>query len=140
MEGIPRSPSAQDRLFERAEDSPTLGPVVLQQEQRSRVLNEVRRKSTSRLQQSSVQFGNTMMEALAPPPLSSAVPATSTPAITDEEFHILIIGAGITGLALAQALRKRNQENPSRKPITFSIYERDAYALARGAGWGLTLH
>ncbi|RDW77709.1 hypothetical protein BP6252_05762 [Coleophoma cylindrospora] len=54
--------------------------------------------------------------------------------------HILIIGAGITGLTLAQALRKRNSENPSAAPIHFSIYERDEHALARGAGWALSLH
>ncbi|KFY26149.1 hypothetical protein V493_04244 [Pseudogymnoascus sp. VKM F-4281 (FW-2241)] len=53
------------------------------------------------------------------------------------DSHVLIIGAGVTGLLLAQAIRKRNQNNP---PITFSIYERDADPLARGAGWGLTLH
>lgn len=60
----------------------------------------------------------------------------STP-VVGADSHILIIGAGVTGLLLAQAIRKRNQNNP---PITFSIYERDADPLARGAGWGLTLH
>lgn len=79
------------------------------------------------------------MDAFAPL-LPSAVPAASAPVTIDSKSHILIIGAGITGLTLAQALRKRNQENLSRKPITFSIYERDAHPLARGAGWGLTLH
>lgn len=54
--------------------------------------------------------------------------------------HILIIGAGITGLTLAQALQQRNQSNPSLEAITFSIYERDTHSLSRGAGWGLTLH
>lgn len=56
------------------------------------------------------------------------------------ESHVLIIGAGITGLTLAQALRERNSANPSLPPITFSIYERDVHPLSRGAGWGLTLH
>lgn len=70
------------------------------------------------------------------PPRSSNVHGTSQHAATPDS-HILIIGAGITGLLLAQALRKRNQDNP---PITFSIYERDGDPLARGAGWGLTLH
>ncbi|KAL3421350.1 FAD binding domain-containing protein [Phlyctema vagabunda] len=54
--------------------------------------------------------------------------------------HVLIIGAGITGLTLAQALCKRNQADPSRPPITFSIFERDDHPLARGKGWALTLH
>lgn len=46
--------------------------------------------------------------------------------------HVLIIGAGITGLALAQALRRHG--------IPFTIYERDPYPLYRGKGWGLTIH
>jgi 2-polyprenyl-6-methoxyphenol hydroxylase-like FAD-dependent oxidoreductase len=45
---------------------------------------------------------------------------------------ILIIGAGISGLTLAQACRKRN--------IAFRIFERDASATHRSAGWGLTLN
>ncbi|KAL8663301.1 MAG: hypothetical protein Q9202_003937, partial [Teloschistes flavicans] len=46
--------------------------------------------------------------------------------------HILIIGAGITGLVLAQALKKHG--------IAFSVFERDADVAARGRGWGLTIH
>lgn len=45
---------------------------------------------------------------------------------------VLIIGGGIIGLTLAQALRTRS--------IPFEIYERDAHATARGPGWGLTIH
>jgi glycine/D-amino acid oxidase-like deaminating enzyme len=72
------------------------------------------------------------------PHLSSSVHETPAPTATvDADSHILIIGAGITGLLLAQALRKRNQNNSS---ITFAIYERDAHPYARGAGWGITLH
>ena len=48
--------------------------------------------------------------------------------------HILIIGAGIIGLTLAQALRKRHPG------IKTTVYERDANASTRGAGWGLTIH
>ncbi|KFX98096.1 hypothetical protein O988_04534 [Pseudogymnoascus sp. VKM F-3808] len=67
--------------------------------------------------------------------LSTNEPPTAT---IRADPHILIIGAGVTGLLLAQAIRKRNQNsNPS---INFSIYERDADPLARGGGWGLTLH
>lgn len=77
----------------------------------------------------------------SPVPPSSNVGGESAPAAVapavEGDSHILIIGAGITGLLLAQAIRKRNQNNP---PITFSIYERDADPLARGTGWGLTLH
>lgn len=48
------------------------------------------------------------------------------------EPHVLIIGAGITGLLLAQSLRKEG--------TAFSIYERDPTPTHRGAGWGLALH
>lgn len=48
------------------------------------------------------------------------------------EPHILIIGAGITGLVLAQALKKES--------IPFTIFERDPHVSFRGRGWGLTIH
>jgi 2-polyprenyl-6-methoxyphenol hydroxylase-like FAD-dependent oxidoreductase len=41
---------------------------------------------------------------------------------------VLIVGGGIIGLTLAQALRARS--------IPFEIYERDSHAAARGPGWG----
>ena len=53
---------------------------------------------------------------------------------TKQRPHILVIGAGIIGLTLAQALRKRH---PGLKT---TVYERDANASTRGAGWGLTIH
>ena len=46
--------------------------------------------------------------------------------------HVLIIGAGITGLVLGQALKNH--------AIPFTIYERDYDVAARGRGWGLTIH
>ena len=46
--------------------------------------------------------------------------------------HVLIIGAGITGLVLAQALRNHG--------VRFTIYERDPDPSYRGRGWGLTIH
>ncbi|KAL3483464.1 hypothetical protein BJX62DRAFT_249460 [Aspergillus germanicus] len=45
---------------------------------------------------------------------------------------VLIVGAGIVGLALGQALKKRN--------IPFQIYERDPHPDSRGQGWAITLH
>ncbi|KAL1895402.1 hypothetical protein Sste5346_005208 [Sporothrix stenoceras] len=45
--------------------------------------------------------------------------------------HVLIIGAGMGGLFLAQFLRKQN--------ITFSIFERDASLEARKPGWAIGL-
>jgi hypothetical protein len=45
---------------------------------------------------------------------------------------VLIIGAGISGLLLAQQLK--------REGISYRIFERDADLQTRGAGWGLTLH
>ncbi|OJJ53380.1 hypothetical protein ASPSYDRAFT_162610 [Aspergillus sydowii CBS 593.65] len=45
---------------------------------------------------------------------------------------ILIVGAGIIGLVLGQALKKRN--------IPFRIYERDPSLANRSQGWAITLH
>ncbi|KAJ6016660.1 hypothetical protein N7451_000039 [Penicillium sp. IBT 35674x] len=45
---------------------------------------------------------------------------------------ILIIGAGISGLILAQYLQRRG--------IPFEIFDRDSAFDARSGGWGLTLH
>ena len=45
---------------------------------------------------------------------------------------VLIVGAGISGLLLAQSLRKSG--------VAFRIFERDADLTTRGVGWGLTLH
>ncbi|KAJ5112002.1 hypothetical protein N7532_000047 [Penicillium argentinense] len=45
---------------------------------------------------------------------------------------VLIVGAGIVGLTLGQALKLRN--------IPFEIYERDVDPDARGQGWAITLH
>lgn len=45
---------------------------------------------------------------------------------------ILIVGAGVSGLLLAQYFQKCG--------IPFKIFERDADFTTRGVGWGLTLH
>ncbi|PKY00139.1 putative monooxygenase [Aspergillus campestris IBT 28561] len=45
---------------------------------------------------------------------------------------VLIIGGGLVGLTLAQALKK--------KDIPFEVYERDASPAARDQGWAITLH
>lgn len=58
----------------------------------------------------------------------------------DVEPHILIVGAGITGLLLAQSLRKRASSSPATSTPEFSIFERDPSPSFRGAGWGLTIH
>lgn len=60
-----------------------------------------------------------------------------------KQTHILIIGAGLTGLLLAQGLRKLNATLESRgqpAKYTFSIYERDEAAFYRGGGFSLTIH
>jgi 2-polyprenyl-6-methoxyphenol hydroxylase-like FAD-dependent oxidoreductase len=49
-----------------------------------------------------------------------------------EQRPVLIIGAGVSGLLLAQHLRKTG--------VPFRIFERDADLTTRGLGWGLTLH
>ena len=46
--------------------------------------------------------------------------------------HVLIIGAGVGGLFLAQFLRKRG--------VSFDIFERDASESARPQGWALGLY
>ncbi|KAK3490057.1 hypothetical protein B0T13DRAFT_405495 [Neurospora crassa] len=50
----------------------------------------------------------------------------------NSELHVLIIGAGLGGLTLAQGLRKQG--------ISFQIFERDASAEARGQGYAVGLH
>ncbi|GJD03604.1 FAD binding domain-containing protein [Colletotrichum higginsianum] len=45
---------------------------------------------------------------------------------------VIIVGAGVSGLLLAQHLRKTD--------VPFRLYERDADFTTRGVGWGLTLH
>ena len=63
----------------------------------------------------------------------SEVCATSQdPPAVSPKPHVLIIGAGITGLVLAQALKKHG--------IAFGVFERDGAVSARGRGWGLTIH
>lgn len=46
--------------------------------------------------------------------------------------HVLIVGAGLGGLTLAQALRKHE--------ISFEIFERDESPDARQQGWAIGLH
>ncbi|KAK0736459.1 hypothetical protein B0T21DRAFT_411636 [Apiosordaria backusii] len=49
-----------------------------------------------------------------------------------DQRPILIIGSGVSGLLLAQHLRKSS--------VPFRLYERDSDLTTRGLGWGLTLH
>ena len=48
------------------------------------------------------------------------------------QHHVLIVGAGVTGLLLAQALKQQQ--------VSFTIFERDPDPYHRGKGWGLTVH
>ncbi|KAI9738423.1 MAG: hypothetical protein M1834_008926 [Cirrosporium novae-zelandiae] len=52
--------------------------------------------------------------------------------MTTEPASVIIIGAGVVGLTLGQALKKQN--------IPFCIYERDESPFSRGQGWAITLH
>ncbi|KEZ40815.1 hypothetical protein SAPIO_CDS8006 [Scedosporium apiospermum] len=45
---------------------------------------------------------------------------------------VLIVGAGVSGLILAQHLRANS--------VPFLVFERDSDLATRGLGWGLTLH
>lgn len=47
-------------------------------------------------------------------------------------MHVLIVGAGLGGLALAQGLRKQG--------ISFDIFERDENENSRFQGWAIGLH
>jgi cation diffusion facilitator CzcD-associated flavoprotein CzcO len=49
-----------------------------------------------------------------------------------EKLPVLIVGAGISGLILAQYLKTAG--------VPFQIFERDSAVDARSGGWGLTLH
>jgi flavin-dependent dehydrogenase len=51
---------------------------------------------------------------------------------TSRDRPVLIIGAGISGLLLAQSL--------TRHDIPVRVFERDADLETRGVGWGLTLN
>ena len=62
----------------------------------------------------------------------SPLEKTTTPVPPEVQNKVVIIGTGITGLILGQALKKHG--------ISFSIFERDSSALAREGGWGLTIH
>lgn len=46
--------------------------------------------------------------------------------------HVLIVGAGLSGLTLAQILRKNG--------VSYEIFERDKSAEARAQGWAIALH
>lgn len=46
--------------------------------------------------------------------------------------HVIILGAGLGGLTLAQSLRKLG--------ISYAVYERDAGLHARFQGWAIALH
>ncbi|KAJ2972169.1 hypothetical protein NUW58_g9240 [Xylaria curta] len=47
-------------------------------------------------------------------------------------MHVLIVGAGLGGLSLAQTLRKQG--------ISYQIFERDADKNSRFQGWAIALH
>lgn len=57
--------------------------------------------------------------------------------------HVLVVGAGLAGLLIAQGLRKLNAtleaEGHSAR-YSWTIYERDESQLVRGGGFSLTIH
>ncbi|KAI0838506.1 hypothetical protein F5Y06DRAFT_268252 [Hypoxylon sp. FL0890] len=52
--------------------------------------------------------------------------------VTTTKPRVLIVGAGLGGLTLAQCLRKQN--------IPFEIFERDSDPVSRASGWAIGLH
>lgn len=60
-----------------------------------------------------------------------------------KNVHILIIGAGLTGLVIAQGLRKFNASPEAANyhiRFTYAVYEREPHVFYRGGGYSLTLH
>jgi hypothetical protein len=57
---------------------------------------------------------------------------TSRESSAADIMHVLIVGAGLGGLTLAQNLRKRG--------ISYEIFERDANKDSRFQGWAIALH
>jgi flavin-dependent dehydrogenase len=51
---------------------------------------------------------------------------------SSKQLPVIVLGGGIVGLALAQALKKEG--------VPFKVYERDEHLDARSAGWGITIH
>ena len=47
------------------------------------------------------------------------------------QLPVVIVGAGIVGLALAQSLK--------REGIPFRLYERDPHLHVRASGWGISI-
>lgn len=61
----------------------------------------------------------------------------------NKKIHVIIIGAGLTGLLLAQGLRKLNRDLESQgfpAKYTYCVYERDESQWFRGGGFSLTIH
>ena len=52
--------------------------------------------------------------------------------MTSESKPIIVIGAGLVGLTVAQALKKAG--------FPFLIFDRDRSLDERPAGWGITMH
>lgn len=59
---------------------------------------------------------------------------TIEPSMSETRYKpkVLIVGAGLGGLTLAQIFRKNG--------IPFEIFERDEHEVARIQGWSLTMH
>ena len=68
---------------------------------------------------------NTSIKLPLPEPLGTIMASSGRP-------HVLILGAGLGGLLIAQALRKKN--------ITFEIFDRDESLHARSQGWCIGMH
>lgn len=64
------------------------------------------------------------------------------------ELPVIIVGAGVVGLVLAQALKKVSSFIPPSRTVLTSfksdipcmVFERDEHIDARGHGWGITIH
>ncbi len=68
-----------------------------------------------------------------------SVPIFAEKAFSQQKLPILISGAGIAGLALANALSNLNDELEFSQRVPYIIIERDAKSDSRNQGYGLTI-
>ncbi|KAK9799883.1 putative FAD-binding domain-containing protein [Seiridium cardinale] len=72
-----------------------------------------------------------------------SAPSLPSPPMAKKEVHIIIIGAGLTGLVFAQALRRFNDSSEAAAhPLRFrcTVFEREPSIFFRGGGYSLSFH
>lgn len=80
----------------------------------------------------SLSFNNACIEFIIQRNKQHLLPNLSRIMASKPYPHVLIVGAGLSGLTLAQILRKNR--------VSYEIFERDKSAEARAQGWAIALH